>query len=69
VTASEVRQVSANQAEIRAFTRIGGPMLLQALGRELGGKLLLVPTRTASEVVAVKVQGPDTPLPSPEEKR
>jgi hypothetical protein len=69
VTASEVRQVSANQAEIRAFTRIGGPMLLQALGRELGGKLLLVPTRPASDVVAVKVQGPDTPLPSPEEKR
>jgi hypothetical protein len=60
VTASEVRHITANLAEIRVFTRIGGPGLFQALGRELGGKLLLVPTRPVSDVVAVKVQGSDS---------
>ena len=60
VTASEVRHITANLAEIRVFTRIGGPGLFQALGRELGGKLLLVPTRPVSDVIAVKVQGSDS---------
>jgi hypothetical protein len=69
VVASEVRQVGATQAEIRVFTRSGGPMLFQALGRELGGKLLLVPTQPLGDVVAAKVQGPDVPLTSPEDKR
>ena len=65
VTASEVRRVSANSAEIRAFTRSAGPMFFQALGRELGGKLLLVPTRPVTDVIAVKVQGSDVPISPP----
>jgi len=69
VNAIEVRHIATNQAEIRAFTRLAGPMLLQALGRELGGKLLLVPTQPLGDVVAVKVQGADAPLSSPEERQ
>jgi len=67
VTANEVRHVTTNAAEIRVFTRISGPALFQALGRELGGKMLLVPTQPVSDVIAVKVRGSDAP--SPEENR
>jgi hypothetical protein len=60
-TANEVRHVTANTAEIRVFTRSGGPTLVQALGRELGGKLLLIPVQTAIDLVVVKVRGADAP--------
>ena len=63
VTASEVRHIAANTAEIRVFTRVGGLALFQALGREIGGKLLLVPVQTASDLVAVKVRGSESPVP------
>jgi hypothetical protein len=69
VTASEVRHVTWNAAEIRVFTRSIGPVLFQALGRELGGKLLLTPTAPPADVVAVKVQGPDATVAAPEETR
>jgi hypothetical protein len=61
--------VSTKHAEIRAFTRVGGPMLLQALGRELGGKLQLVPLQPPGSIVAAKVQGADFPASSPEERQ
>lgn len=65
VTATEVRHVTGTELEIRAFTRVGGPMLLQALGRELGGKLALVPVRPPSEVIVARVQGADVPPAAP----
>jgi len=61
VTANEVREITANTAEIRVFTRIGGPVLYQTLVRELGGKILLTPTQPPSDTVAVKVQNPNAP--------
>jgi hypothetical protein len=68
VNAAEVRHVAASQAEIRVFTRSSGAMLFQALGRELGGKLLLVPVPPLGDVVNVKVQATDVPISSPEER-
>ena len=69
VTATEVRHVTGSALEIRVFTRIGGPMLLQALGRELGGKLVLVPVQPPSEVIVARVQGADVPPAASEENR
>jgi hypothetical protein len=66
-SANEVRYVTANAAEIRVYTRTGGPLLVQALARELGGKLSVVPIETALDRVAVKVGGVD--VPPPEENR
>jgi hypothetical protein len=66
-SANEVRHVTANAAEIRVFTRTGGPLLVQALARELGGKLSVVPIETALDRVVVKVGGAD--VPPPEENR
>ena len=60
VTATEVRHVAANLAEIRAFTRIGGAALGQALLREVGGKLTLVPTQTTNELLALRVRASDS---------
>jgi hypothetical protein len=60
-TANEVRDVTANAAEIRVFTRTSGPMLLQALGRELSGKLQLSPVQTAIDLVVVNVRAADAP--------
>jgi hypothetical protein len=59
--ANEVRHVTANAAEIRVFTRTGGPLLLQALTRELGGKYLLSPVQTAIDLVVVKMRAADAP--------
>lgn len=59
VTATEARQVSAKSAELRVFTRMGGPALQQALARELAGKLAMVPTQTASDVLALRLRAPD----------
>ena len=67
VTASEVRHIAAGTAEIRVFTRVGGLAVFQALGRELGGKLLLAAVQTSSDLVVVKVRGSESP--SPEENR
>jgi hypothetical protein len=69
VMATEVRQVTGTQVEIRVFTRVGGAPLLQALGRELGGKLALVPVQPPSDIIVAKVQGAEVPLPSSEENR
>jgi hypothetical protein len=69
VTATEVRQVTSTQLEIRAFTRVGGPLLLQGLSRELGGKLLLVPVQPPSDVIVAKVQGVEVSPASPEGSR
>jgi hypothetical protein len=69
VIAVEVRDVSTKHAEIRTFTRIGGPMLFQSLGRELGGKLQLVPLQPPSSTIAAKVQGGEVPISSPEERQ
>jgi hypothetical protein len=60
-TANEVRHVTSNAVEIRVFTRIGGPALLQALTRELGGKLPLLPVQTAVDLVEAKARGADAP--------
>lgn len=60
-SANEVREVTANAAEIRVFTRTGGPLLAQALTRELGGKLSVVPVQTTIDLVAVKVGRADVP--------
>lgn len=65
VVATEVRTLTATRADIRVFTRISGPALFAALGRELGGKLALAPTQPLSHIVAVKVQTPEAPPAAP----
>ena len=60
VTATEVRQVMATSAEMRVFTRMGGPALEQALVRELAGKLAIVPTQTGNDSLALRVRNPDS---------
>ena len=59
--ANEVRQITATAAEIRVFTRTSGPMLQQALARELGGKLQFVPVQTSIDQIVAKVRGADAP--------
>lgn len=68
VTATEVRRVTSRQVEIRIFTRVTGASLLQALGRELGGKLVLAPLQPPSDVIVARAQSPEAP-PAPEENR
>jgi hypothetical protein len=60
VTATEARQVSAKAAEIRVFTRMGGPALQQALIRELASKLAIVPTQTGNDSLVLRVRNPDS---------
>jgi hypothetical protein len=60
VIAAEARQVTATSAEIRVFTRMGGPALQQSLARELAGKLAMVPTQTGNEVLTLRVRNPDS---------
>lgn len=60
VIAAEARQVTATSAELRVFTRMAGPSLQQSLARELAGKLAMVPTQTASEVLTLRVRNPDS---------
>jgi hypothetical protein len=60
VSAAEARQVTATSAEIRVFTRMGGPSLQQSLARELAGKLAMVPTQTGNEVLTLRVRNPDS---------
>jgi hypothetical protein len=59
VTATEVRSVAANLAEIRVFTRIGGVALGQALLREVAGKLTVAPTQTTNDLLALRVRALD----------
>jgi hypothetical protein len=60
VTGSEVRHVSANLAEIRVFTRMGGAALGQALSRELAGKLTVTATQTTNDLLGVRVRALDS---------
>lgn len=60
VTGSEVRHVSANLAEIRVFTRMGGAALGQALSRELAGKLSVAATQTTNDLLALRVRALDS---------
>jgi hypothetical protein len=60
VTASEVRHVTAAMAEIRVFTRIGGPALQQVLVREVGNKLAMVPTRATVDRLEMQVRNVDS---------
>jgi len=60
VNATEARQVSATGAEIRVFTRMGGPALQQSLVRELAGKLAMVPTQTGNDLLVLRVRNPDS---------
>ena len=60
VTATEVREVMAASAEMRVFTRIGGPALQQALVRELAGKLAIVPIQTGNDSLSLRVRNPDS---------
>ena len=60
VTASEVRHVAANLAEIRVFTRMGGVVLGQALSRELAGKLTVSATQTTNDLLALRVRALDS---------
>ncbi len=60
VTAAEVRQVAASSAEIRVFTRMGGPALQQAMTRELAGKLAVTSTQTTSDSLVLRVRNPDS---------
>ncbi len=64
---NEVRHLEANAAEIRVYTRTSGPMLLQALGRELGGKLAFEPVQTTVDQIVAKVRGAE--IPPAEENR
>jgi hypothetical protein len=56
VTAAEVRHVTANLAEIRAFTHMGGAALLPTLLREVAGKITVVPTQTTNDLLALRVR-------------
>jgi hypothetical protein len=60
VTAAEVRHVTANLAEIRAFTRMGGAALLPTLLREVAGKLTVVSTQTTNDLLALRVRASDS---------
>jgi hypothetical protein len=60
VSATEVRHVAANVAELRVFTRVGGAALLQALLREVAGKLTVSPTQTTNDVLALRVRALDS---------
>lgn len=60
VTASEVRQFTATMAEIRVFTRIGGPALAQVLVREVGDKLVMVSTQASGDHLAMQVRNVDS---------
>ncbi len=60
VTATEVRDVAANLAEIRVFTRIGGVALGQVLVHELAGKVTVVPTQTTNDLLALRVRPLDS---------
>ncbi len=60
VTATEVRDVAANLAEIRVFTRMGGVALGQVLVHELAGKLTVVPTQSTEAVLALRLRPLDT---------
>jgi hypothetical protein len=60
VTATEVRQVAAASAEIRVFTRMGGAAIQQALGRELAGKLAMVPIQSSNDTLGLRLRHPDT---------
>jgi len=60
VTASEVRHVAADLAEIRVFTRMGGAALGQALLREVVGKLTVSATQTTNDVLALRVRALDS---------
>ncbi|MBN2574784.1 MAG: hypothetical protein JXP73_09485 [Deltaproteobacteria bacterium] len=67
VSGREVRSVTANAAEIRVFTRIGGPALAQAIGREVGGRLFIEPVQSALDLVVLKVRRADATAPPAEE--
>jgi hypothetical protein len=67
VTATEVRHVAANLAELRVFTRIGGAALGQALLREVAGKLTVAPTQTTNDLLVLRVRALDPS--APEENR
>jgi hypothetical protein len=67
VTATEVRHVAVNLAEIRVFTRIGGVALGQTLLREVAGKLMVAPTQTTNDLLALRVRPLDSS--APEENR
>ena len=60
VTASEVRHVAATMAEIRVFTRIGGPALQQVLVREVGDKLALVATQATADRLTMQARNVDS---------
>jgi len=60
VSAAEVRHVTGNLAEIRAFTRIGGAALLPTLLREVTGKITVVPTQTTNDLLALRVRASDS---------
>lgn len=60
VNAAEARQVTAKTAEIRVFTRMGGPALQQALARELAGKLAIAPTQTGPDLLVLRLRNPDS---------
>ncbi len=60
VTASEVRHVTATMAEIRIFTRVGGPALAQVLVREVGNKLAMVSTRATVDRLEMQVRNADS---------
>jgi len=60
VTATEARQVTAQSAEVRVFTRMGGVALQQALARELGGKLAMAPSQTTNDLLVLRLRAPDS---------
>jgi hypothetical protein len=60
VSAAEVRHVTANLVEIRAFTPMGGAALLQTLLREVAGKITVVPTQTTNDLLALRVRASDS---------
>jgi hypothetical protein len=71
VSTTEVRHVTARAAEVRLFTRMGGPTIASALIRELAGRLALSNTKPATvDHVWLQARTPEVgdvanPEPSP----
>ncbi len=71
VSATEVRHVTVQGAEIRLFTRMSGPVIASGLARELAGRLALTTTKPATDDhVWLQVRAPEVgdaanPEPSP----
>ena len=66
VSSAEVRRVTVGHVEIRAVTRLAGPALVAALGRELTGAATVTPGQAVADRAGLQVRmAAPTPPPAP----